>query len=535
MNPTSPLKKYFSDDNIPKVEEIHGLVVVPKKDALAPASKRQKLVNFALRDETGTKIVDPENWQRNKWINTQAIGNVTDFPDEYFIRKESIDIFKLLKDRTKQIVLVGSPGVGKSLLLVLYSFWVAFENNKKKSVVLARKIKGEGQGMSVIFLNALDPQKNWKMLVSSIEEVIELRSSFRENSMLCLDGFNQSEINQHWAGIGSFSVLATSAQYQTKSDDSPVLDRCLVPFWSFSDLKQIGTHKKLQETVMKKRYYFSGGNLRSFLLDENDAKKVVDSAVDRLTFAKTELLKTKYGSLSDNQVDHIRMGTVKLGKYSDPSKWSYVICSAYSLMKLGEIVTLEYYKDLCTKAYAMKDFGLFGVAFENHIHVMARQNKEIKMCMRVYDLKKSHTHQYSPLTFTSDVYLLKGDNQEECESVMSNWNESVTYWYPASRSLKTIDCVAKLKIGQVTEFGFLQITKSKNHSIDPGYLNKIGGWFPRPYRYIAVVPNQEIADEFRLQPSDPTTPHRSTPSTSVPLFVAYVDDPFFKQFTNIEE
>jgi hypothetical protein len=126
----------------------------------------------------------------------------------------------------------------------------------------------------VIFLNALDSQKNWKVLVSSIEEVIELRASFRENSMLCLDGFNQSEINQNWAGLGSFSVLATSAQYQTKSDDSPVLDRCLVPFWSFSDLKQIGTHKKLEETVMKKRYYFSGGNLRSFFLDENDAKKV---------------------------------------------------------------------------------------------------------------------------------------------------------------------------------------------------------------------------------------------------------------------
>jgi hypothetical protein len=29
MNPTSPLMKYFSDDNIPRVEEIHGLVLLP--------------------------------------------------------------------------------------------------------------------------------------------------------------------------------------------------------------------------------------------------------------------------------------------------------------------------------------------------------------------------------------------------------------------------------------------------------------------------------------------------------------------------
>ncbi|GMF17770.1 unnamed protein product [Phytophthora fragariaefolia] len=350
----------------------------------APGSKKLRLekeiIPFA---GTGTRVVDPENWQLNQWINTRAINNVTDFPPEYFVRQESIDIFQLPKTRTKQIVLFGSLGIGKSLLLVLYSFWVAFGKEEKKSVMLLRNMKGERQGVSVIYLNALDPNKNWKARVFSIEEAIDdgVRH-LGKNDILCLDDFKQSDINQHFAGLIGFSVFATAAQYLIKSDDSAVLKVCLVSFWSLSDLKQVGVRSDFDGASIEKRYYFSGGNLRSFLVGESDAKKGVDTAFRRVTFDKVELLKTQYSSISTKQVDHIRMATVKIGElmdYFDPSKWNYVICSGYALMKLGEIVTLEYFQDLCTKAYAMKDFGLFGVAFENQIHAMARHKKEIRL------------------------------------------------------------------------------------------------------------------------------------------------------------
>ncbi len=72
------------------------------------------------------------------------------FPRQYFIRKESINIFCLLKQRTMQIVLVGLPGVGKGLLLMLYSFWKSF--HEKKNVVLVRCIRGEGGGLFIFLL-----------------------------------------------------------------------------------------------------------------------------------------------------------------------------------------------------------------------------------------------------------------------------------------------------------------------------------------------------------------------------------------------
>ncbi|GMF17769.1 unnamed protein product [Phytophthora fragariaefolia] len=130
------------------------------------------------------------------------------------------------------------------------------------------------------------------------------------------------------------------------------------------------------------------------------------------------------------------------------------------------------------------------------------------------------------MTFRSNSYLIKGDSQAECERVIQHWPDTVDYWYPSSRSLTTIDCVALLEINGHDEFGLLQITRSKIHKIDPEYLDKISKWLSphRPHRYIAVVPNKDICDEFRLDKADP--------DTVVPLYVAYVDDRFFEQLMN---
>ncbi|CAK4620263.1 unnamed protein product [Aphanomyces euteiches] len=235
---------------------------------------------------------------------------------------------------------------------------------------------------------------------------------------------------------------------------------------------------------MEKKYYFSGGSLRLFLLSEKDAKIAVELAFCKVDIATANLLNTQYGTNSENQIDQIRMATLldtsDLSNYNDPSQWSYVICSGFALRKLGERVTLEYYKDLCHKAYMIHDFGLFGIAFENYFHAMAREKQSIQLKVREYDSNKEHGHEYSVRTFTSDKHLLKGKDQAEFENVMKAWPSDLDYWYPESRSLKTIDSIAKIG----GEYLLLQLTRSKTHSIDTEYLETISKCFP---------PNSSIA------------------------------------------
>ena len=160
---------YFGANFQPNEGDIHVLVVVPE-GAVVQSSKKQRQdvgLRFSLQD---IQFVDPENCEENVWIDTRGIMNVTDFPEEYFIRKESIHVFNLLKARTKQIVLVGSPGVGKSLLLVLYSFWMAIE--QKKCVLLVRQVKKEG--LSMVLLNGQNLSESWKLEKLNAEELAPL-------------------------------------------------------------------------------------------------------------------------------------------------------------------------------------------------------------------------------------------------------------------------------------------------------------------------------------------------------------------------
>jgi len=327
------------------------VVVPPSREDVGEtvAAKRQKVEAWDVPaevydplDQGTASTFDLEQNEVGEWIDTQAIGRVTDFPDEYFIRNEAKDIFGILKNNsTMQIVLVGSPGVGKSLLLVLHSFWESF--HEKKNIVLVRQIKGKSPelaGLFIFLLQGQDPQKLLKWIVDTSDEVLEVLKLIRKSIgdyELCLDGIRQSDLPL--GRLRGFSVLATSAQFQVKNDDAPVLKRCLVPFWSFSDLETVGEHNQWDEHTIKQVYYYSGGNLRFFLLGTEGARVAMDDAFQGVDIRNASLLESQDGSTLSGQVDRIRMVTVStnnLQNYSLCSKWRYAISSMYALKKLGQ-------------------------------------------------------------------------------------------------------------------------------------------------------------------------------------------------------
>jgi hypothetical protein len=174
----------------------------------------------------------------------------------------------------------------------------------------------------------------------------------------------------------------------------------------------------------------------------------MDDAFKGVDINNASLLNSQDGSTLNGQVDRIRMVTVSTESrvnYNDSVKWSYVICFMYALRKFGEYVTVDYYKDLCTKAFAINDYGLFGIAFENYVHTMTRKELPIPLKIRKYDrVKTKDIHKYDSLiiqTRTSN-YLLKGESEDECKQIIVSDLGSIDCWHPCSLSLKTIDCVA---------------------------------------------------------------------------------------------
>jgi hypothetical protein len=214
------------------------------------------------------------------------------------------------------------------------------------------------------------------------------------------------------------------SQNDRKNDQAGCTTVYLVPFWSKLDLQQMGRRKEWSGEQIEKKYYISGGCLRSFLLSEVEALDSLDDAFGLIGIKDTELFKTQYGATSNTQVDRIRMATVhtdELENYRVRRKWFYVNSSESALRKLGEMVKLSYYKEIYWRGYTINEMG---IAFDNYFHTMARQKEEIVLQVRKYDRKqKKGKHNYQNVTFKSKESFLKGENEAECNEVMQTWPE----------------------------------------------------------------------------------------------------------------
>ncbi|KAL7687046.1 hypothetical protein Plhal304r1_c024g0082621 [Plasmopara halstedii] len=320
----------------------------------------------------------------------------------------------------------------------------------------------------------------------------------------------------------SLSTFAASSQYPMKNDDTPVLRQCLVPFWSKCDLNAIGTHFKWSKDKIKDKYFYSGGNLCDFLSERNFVKNSIYLATRKVKPTVAELLDTQYKGSSVRQVDRLRMTGIPtddqrdLNMYMFSNTWICKITSEYALRQLGTIVQPSFSEVLWSKGRMLGDDGLMGIAFENHVHTMARNGKKIEMQVRAYDRAKAREHTYVALELESKSCRNDEMDAAECDAVMTQLSSSSDdYWYPSSRSLKTIDSVAKMTMpGQQNVVGLIQITKSDHHKIDSKVLDKYAGFFSNGSRYIALVPDKETCDNFRLSPADPPT--------KLPLDVAYI-------------
>jgi hypothetical protein len=207
-NRTSPIKRVKLGESLPIVE-----------------------IDVAQLRVTG--ILDIGGWSVGSFQSIPVIGDFeTDFPESLYVRQEMLDIFHVFTKQIecqKELVFVGTTGVGKSVHVVLFSFYMAIKLNMR--VQLLRRTE---RGYSLLNLDGR-LNRYWKRIY--VISFLDLDFQFT----LCLDGFQLKEIVDNHGILARFTLLATSTQYKMSQAAYSIRDRCLVPFWSFLDLKAIGT------------------------------------------------------------------------------------------------------------------------------------------------------------------------------------------------------------------------------------------------------------------------------------------------------
>ncbi|RHY69031.1 hypothetical protein DYB38_011804 [Aphanomyces astaci] len=269
--------------------DIHILAVVPPDEwrEVRPSNKAKSTlwIETEVFIMPPSAVVDLNSVTQGTVQSTselsQALRRYGDFPPSLFVRQEMKMAWSILHDNyffgyipsNNTTVLVGSPGVGKSALLVLFCCYLAV--HRKFHIFLARNLMGKG-GASPDVVLWFRGARVTGYPDCFPEEVASLRKSFlaerRGNNILVVgDGYLQATFNDGPLRIlGGGHLLSSSLKFIWGVPD----DRQLValPGWSQESLKDMATALNTSMSDFHERYAYSGGNARLFNRDLGDLK-----------------------------------------------------------------------------------------------------------------------------------------------------------------------------------------------------------------------------------------------------------------------
>jgi predicted ATP-dependent serine protease len=143
------------------------------------------------------------------------------FPSCVLVRKEMKDVWEIVSDgisNKSKYVLVGSSGVGKSVLIVLLCFHLAKQLNIP--VFLVRQLKGEeGRQQGDTIAICIQPNGHFYTSIDITAISRGFGDRFKGIRLITvLDGWSQEELKSSFMGnkYGNFHLLATSLSIDVK-------------------------------------------------------------------------------------------------------------------------------------------------------------------------------------------------------------------------------------------------------------------------------------------------------------------------------
>ena len=466
-------------------------------------------------------------------VVSEAMRSHGGFPSTIFVREEMKAVWSILVDgiTTEQSkwIIIGSPGVGKSVLAVLLCFHLA--RDLKMPVFLARKLKGEGNLAGGEAAICIEPTGKAVAYPSSPDDDdVDLNSVRRDfgrrmrmvNSsqrpLIVLDGWSQAGmVGKMEKEFGGFDLLATSAQYLLKGQD--VRRQVLLPAWNDKDLGslwEICGPKGEDAPSFEEQLYYSGGSARELLRPIYDIKSRIVRTIQFLDKDTTEGLLSQYGGRTATGIDTLRRcyltSTVPKANL-DASQWRNVVDSAFALNCLLAKAPLGVYELSLTIAMGCGP-AQYGLMYEALVHKLFRvPNMNITFHVQPYNQPVALSDGYKGIEVGKDIHTeCSGLNEVEAMDRLGNLTFDMnlgTYWHPDFPRFSVIDAV--LFATTIKTVFYIQVTVEKEHDINCEKLKTIHeaaknalvknsidaeGW---AFKYVAVTHSQEQAENLELK------------------------------------
>ncbi|RLN73719.1 hypothetical protein BBJ28_00025976, partial [Nothophytophthora sp. Chile5] len=395
-----------------------------------------------------------------------------EFPPGYHVRKEEEMFWAVVKQLLlstgkSPVVILGSPGVGKSCFLVLLAFYVAYFQNRK--VLVIRQLKSCDRKNAVVFLKGKDGEHerssgtSWKVSVyrafnlsaADIDAVRE--AEMTRGSLVLVDGYTQKYVKAN-DSLRPFNILATSCQYDKKSDDPATM--VVLPAWRFEDLlgyvlsnrswlvetKQRaasdGTSEEVIRQLVAEHYKYSGGSLRAFCTTREAITRVLTAAAFFPREQSYQLVYERSGARSDDRSNHFYRQYIvdpsNVNHYVNQICWYVSVDSAYALKLLGRHNLrldkyLEYYRHAETVGA-----GYLGLAYESLLHRAVSESigngkHSVEIALRVDD-------SYERIVLDVKRTWCSGENKADCHDALTILDEN-TYWHPDYPLFPFVDAV----------------------------------------------------------------------------------------------
>jgi hypothetical protein len=320
---------------------------------------------------------------RASLMDLRCLSGKTDFiPGKAFVRGEMQTTFKRLceKKAGKKHILIGSPGVGKSVVFFLAALSLSAVKNKqviyarwdkKKPTVFLMK-PGQSEGFCQV------GSISFYKVQYSLEDVARAALDYgyesdKEDWRFFLDGPNETEVKE-LTDLDFF--LCTSGGYSTPSDSermTVVID--IMAGWMEDDLvAALIQLKKITPNQARKVYGECGGRMRlalDYVEDEqttiNWADSIVaDQSADACILAVTETESRTSVESKD------RLRTMFRGSSGRPVQ---LVDSQYLLRRLRDKLTIDDLRQAYRIAVALDSRTMMGVLFEEIMHKWVQQVK----------------------------------------------------------------------------------------------------------------------------------------------------------------
>ncbi|KAE9337182.1 hypothetical protein PF008_g12666 [Phytophthora fragariae] len=429
-----------------------------------------------------------------------------EFPPYYFVRMEEVVFWKVIKKLLfgkDRVVIVGSPGVGKSCFLMLIAFYLACIKGEK--VLFIRRLKQRKRMNTVVFFYG---RGSYARLSNLSSQDIKAVRDQAQGAFVLVDGFDQAEVEDSGRNYMPFDLLATSCQFDAKPDDESHI--VVLPAWRVADLQQyakltnwvvdIGLCKiKRQDTplskLVKEQYFYSGGSMREFC-------------------KKRELLKKRSRSQEDGLRRHYITDCHEEEHYYNRIWWKLSVDSGYVLSQLGRIVDTD--KQLEVYKYAKSaGAGFHGVTYEqllhNAVHGAFAKRKPIVLKMR--DGSK-----YEKIEMMVRNIVCSGVDEASCYPCLSTLGKD-TYWHRNYPFFPFIDAVTTCKAFRSgsenpdTIVAYVQVTIQREKRLKKERLHRLNEEMDKnpslkgmKRAFVVVGPDFDVCDKFVLHDAPDTFP-----------------------------